>query len=140
MIRRGAQATGFQTLGGVFHLGAAITVDNAAFAALLLHIAQQLLGRFEFFHQRVANIGAVKAAQMQIVIGERQMAHDILAGGVIGGGSQRHHWQLWKALFDLAECTVFWAKIVSPLRDTVRLIHRQQRERPLRQLLLQAAG
>ncbi|MOA28883.1 hypothetical protein D3C78_1498600 [compost metagenome] len=49
---------------GVFDLGAAVAVNNAAFAALVLHEAPQLIERFKLLHQRVTDIGAVEAADL----------------------------------------------------------------------------
>ena len=43
-----AQPAALQTRSGVFHLGAAVAIDNAALAALILHEAPQLIERLEF--------------------------------------------------------------------------------------------
>ena len=64
MISPGADATALQTRGGVLDFSATVTVDNARLAALLLHIAHQLIERLKFLHQHVANVRAVKAADL----------------------------------------------------------------------------
>lgn len=58
------QATALQTGSGVFHFGAAVAVNNATFSALVLDKAPQLIERFELLYQGVADIRAVKAANL----------------------------------------------------------------------------
>ncbi len=64
MISPGTDAPALQARGGVFYLGATVTVDNAGLTALLLHIAHQLIERLKLLHQHVANIWAVEAADL----------------------------------------------------------------------------
>ncbi len=64
MISPGADATTLQARSGVFDFGAAVTVNNAGLTTLFLHIAHQLIERLKFLHQHVANIRAVKAADL----------------------------------------------------------------------------
>ena len=124
-----AQPAALQTRGGVFHLGAAVAIDNAALAALILHEAPQLIERLEFFHQRVADVRPVEAADLHQRVLQRQQAHDIAAGGLVGGGGQRDHRHRREALFQLTQRAIFRPEVMAPLRNTVRLIHRQHRRR-----------
>ena len=64
MISPGADPPALQTRGSIFDFGAAVTVNNAGLTALFLHIAHQLIERLKFLHQHVANIRAVKAADL----------------------------------------------------------------------------
>ncbi|MNP84630.1 hypothetical protein D3C76_1840200 [compost metagenome] len=64
MIGGCAETPALQSRGGVFHLRPAVAVDDARLAALLLDIAQQLIQRLEFFHQHVADVRAVEAADL----------------------------------------------------------------------------
>jgi len=86
-----AEPPALQSRGGVFHLRPAVAVDNAALAALILNVTQQLIGGFKFLHQRVANIGAVKAADLDQRILHMQQVNDVVAGGFIRGRGQRHY-------------------------------------------------
>ena len=124
-----AQPAALQTRSGVFHLGAAVAIDNAALAALILHEAPQLIERLEFFHQRVADVRPVEAADLHQRVLQRQQAHDIAAGGLVGGGGQRDHRHRREALFQLTQRAIFRPEVMAPLRNTVRLIHRQHRRR-----------
>ena len=135
MVCRRAKATVLQTRSGVFHLCAAVAVDDAGLAALLLDVAQELIQRLEFFHQHVADVRAVEAADLNIRVVQPQQANDIQARGVIRRGGKRHKRQLGEALTQLAEGGVFRAEIVSPLGDTVCFIHRQQNRIPVREMV-----
>ncbi|MNZ79874.1 hypothetical protein D3C78_984890 [compost metagenome] len=79
-----------QTRGGVFHFRAAVAVNDARFAALLLHVTQELIQRLEFFHQHVADIGAIEAADLDKRIVKSKKTDDILAGRVVSRGGKRH--------------------------------------------------
>lgn len=134
MVGRGAKATVLQTCGGVFHFRAAVAVNNAGFAALLLHVAQKLVRRLEFFHQHVADVGAVEAADLNKGIVKPEQAHDVQTRGVIRRGGECHKRQRRETLAELAERGVFRTEIVTPLGDTVRFVDRQQHRVPVRQM------
>ena len=135
MIRGGAKATILQTRGSVFHLRTAVAVDDAGLPALLLDVAQELIQRLELFHQHIADVWAVEAADLNIGVVQPEQANDIQPRGVIRRGGKRHKRQLGEALTQLAEGSVFWAEIVSPLGNTVRFIYRQQHRVPVRQVI-----
>ncbi len=115
VIGTGADAAALQSGSGVFHFGPAVTVDNAAFAALILHIAQQLLGGLELFQQGITNVRTVKAADLNQRIFKPQQLNDVVPCGFIRGRGQRHYRQLGKTLAQLAKCAIFWPEIVAPL-------------------------
>lgn len=102
---------------------------------LTLHKVPELLKRLVFLHQRVANIGAVKAADLDQRSAQIQQTQDILPRSLVRGGGQRQKRQRRKMAFDLPARAVFRAEIVSPLRNAVRLVHRYHRQPPLLQLL-----
>ncbi|MNB99359.1 hypothetical protein D3C75_466380 [compost metagenome] len=135
MVSRRAKTPTLQTGGGVFHFCPAVTVDNARLAALLLHVAQELIQRLKLFHQHVANVRAIEAADLNQRIVEPQQARDIKTGGVIGGGGERHKRHGREALTQLAEGGIFRAEIMSPLGNTVGFVHRHQHRIPVRQML-----
>ena len=135
VICGGAKAAVLQTRGGVFHLRTAVAVDDAGLAALLLHIAQELIQRLELFHQHVADVWTVEAADLNVGVVQPEQTNDIQACSVIRRGGKRHKRQLGEALTQLAEGGVFRAEIVSPLGDTVRFIHRQQHRVPVREMV-----
>ena len=131
MIRRDTQSALLQTGGNIFHFITAVTVNDAALAFLTTDKHPQLIKRFIFFHQCVADIRAVKAADVDQRITEAQPRTNIRARGVIGGSRQGNDRHTRQMLAKLAYRAVFRPEIVSPLRDTVRFIHRQQRRLPL---------
>ena len=123
VISRCADTLALQTRGGVFYFRTTITVNNPRLTALFLHVAHQLIERFELLHQHVANIRTVKTANLNQRIVQPQQAHDILPRGVVGGGGQRHKRQRREPLAQLTERGIFRAEIVAPLGDTVRFIN-----------------
>ena len=123
MIGRRANSLALQARSGVFYFRPAVAVDNAGLTALFLHVAHQLIERFELLHQHVANIRTVKTADLNQRIVQPQQAHDILARGVVGCGGQRHKRQRREPLAQLTERGIFRAEIVAPLGDTVRFIN-----------------
>ena len=94
-----------------------------AFLQAFMELQNQLIERFEFLHQHVANIRTVKTADLNQRIVQPQQAHDILARGVVGCGGQRHKRQRREPLAQLTERGIFRAEIVAPLGDTVRFIN-----------------
>ena len=135
MVSRRANTAALQPGGGVFHFRTAVAVDNARFAALILNVAHQLIERLEFLHQHIADVWPVEAADLNQRIVKPQQADDIAAGGIIGGGGQRHKRDLRHPLTQLAQRGIFRTEVMAPLRDTVRLVYRQHRQVPVRQML-----
>ena len=86
MVGGRADSTALQSSGGIFHFRTAVAVDNARFAALVLHVAHQLIERFKLLHQHVADVRAIETADLNQRVIQPQQANDIAAGGVIGGG------------------------------------------------------
>ena len=58
-------------------------INDTALPCLLLHIMQQLFGRFELFDQRIADIRTVKAGQMHERLMQAKAIENINAGGII---------------------------------------------------------
>lgn len=135
MVSRRAYAAALQTRGGIFHFRTAVAVDNARFAALITDVAHQLVERLEFLHQHIADVRPVEAADLYERIVKSQQTDDIAAGGVIGGGGQRHKRDLRHPLTQLAQRGIFRAEVMAPLGDAVRFVHRQHRQIPVRQML-----
>ena len=135
MVSRRADAAALQTRGGIFHFRAAVAVDDARFAALILNVAHQLVERFEFLHQHIADVRPVEAADLNQRIVKPEQTDDITAGGVIGGGGQRHKRDLRHPLAQLAQRGIFRTEVMAPLGDTVRFVYRQHRQVPVRQML-----
>ncbi len=115
VIGPGAKATGLQARGGILYLSAAVAVDDAGFASLLLNVAQQLIERLKLFQQRIANVRTVKAADLDQRIAQPEQMHNIAAGGVIRRGGQRHKGDSREAGAQLAERGILGAEIVPPL-------------------------
>ena len=64
VVGRRADTAALQARGGIFNFRAAIAVDDARLAALVLHVAHQLIQRLKLLHQHIADVGAVEAADL----------------------------------------------------------------------------
>ena len=64
MIGRRANSPTLQARGGILYFRTTVTVNNPRLTALFLYITHQLIERFEFLHQHVANIRTVKTADL----------------------------------------------------------------------------
>lgn len=102
---------------------------------MFLHVAHQLIERLKLLHQHVADIGTVKAADLNEGIVKPEQTHNIQPGGVIGGGRERHKRQCRETLTQLTQRGIFRAEIMPPLGNTVRFIYRQQYRVPVRQII-----
>ncbi len=80
----------------------AATIDDAALPALRFQIADHLRNRLMFFHQHVANVRAIKTAQILMWLIELQTLHDVVTRRVIRSRRQRHHRDIGKTLLKLA--------------------------------------
>ena len=135
VVRTNTQTTTLQTGGGILYFSPAVTVNNAAFSPLILHITQKLFGGFELFHQRIADIRAIEATDLNQRIVQLQQTHNIVTCGFISSRGQCHHRNIWQALTQLTQRTIFRTEIMSPLRNTVCFVHCQHHRIPVSQLL-----
>ena len=69
-----------------------------------------------------------------------QRGQDVLLGPRIGGGGQSDPWHAGKHVGIRARLPVLGPEFVTPLRDTMRLIHREQRQRNARKPVHRAVG
>ena len=130
-----ADAAALQARSGIFYFRAAVAVNNARLAPLVLHVAHQLVQGLKFFHQHIADVGTIEAADLDQRVVQPQQANDIATSGVIGGGGQRHKRDLRHPLAQLAQRGIFRTEVMAPLGDTVRFVYRQHRQVPVRQML-----
>ena len=79
----------------------------------------------------VADVGAVEAAEEGARIVQAEPRCDLAPGRRIGGRGQRDPGHLGPALAQDGELQILRAEVVAPLRDAVRLVDREQREREL---------
>ena len=76
---------------------------------------------------RQADIGAVERGYEGARFDKMQLANNISAGDFICGGSQSNNRHLRKLPVEYSHLSVFRAKVVSPLRNTVGFINSEQR-------------
>ena len=76
------------------------------------------------------HLGRIHAQRMQ----------DVGAGARIGGGGQRDARHAGKAVRQTCQLAIFGAELVAPLRDAMRLVDREQRERQARQPIHRAVA
>jgi hypothetical protein len=107
---------------------ARLAIDHAGLALVLaLDKAQQLVGDVLFSAIRVADVGAVKAADEMLGRFQLQALDDVGARQRIGGGRQRCA-APGIALVQHAQRAVFGAEVVSPLAHAMRLVDGEQRQ------------
>ncbi len=105
-------------------------IDNDT--ALVLRHQQRLeqlqLGRHGVLRLHpIGQIGAIKSGDKPLHVVATELLHDIGLHIDRGRGCQGQHLRLPQMRNRLAQPQIVGAKIMSPLRDTMRLIHRKQR-------------
>ena len=129
VIRQSGDALLVQPVGGFFHLAAALAVDDAGVAVVLVaDEAQQLLARVVLFDQGVADVGPVEAADEDAGVLQLQALDHVGTGVVVGGGGQRQARHVREALVQHAELQIVFTEVVAPLADAVRLVDGEQAE------------
>ena len=127
VIRQRRDALGRQPRGGLFHLLAALAVDDAGVALVLVaQEAQQLLLGLVLLDDRVADVGPVEAGDELARALQREALAHVRARVVVGGGGERHARHVGEALVQLRELQVVLAEIVAPLADAMRLVDGHQ--------------
>ncbi len=129
VIRQGGEALLVQPVGGFFHLAAALAVDDAGVAVVLVaDEAQQLLARVVLFDQGVADVGPVEAADEDAGVLQLQALDHVGTGVVVGGGGQSQARHVREACVQHAELQIVFTEVVAPLADAVRLVDGEQAE------------
>ena len=129
VVGQGRDALLAQPLGRVFHLLAALAVDDAGIALVLAaDEAQQLLAGVVLLDQGVADVGPVEAADEDAGVLQLQALDHVGAGLVVGGGRQRHAGHVGVALVQHGELQVVFAEVVAPLADAVRFVDGEEAE------------
>ena len=100
-------------------------IDNARARNLVDHTQQLLVLVLDVAHH-ILQIGTCKATAQHVRLAKAQLAHNILSHQVGCRGGQRQHGRVGNQTSNLGNAQVRRTEIVSPLRDTVRLIDRQQ--------------
>ena len=129
VVRQGLDARIYQGLGHVFHLLAALAVDDASLALVFpLNEAQQLGGGVLLFDDGVADVGAVKAADKGASVFELQPLQDVSACQVVRGGRECNARNAWVTLVQDCEVAVVGAEVVAPLAHAVGFVNCEQAE------------
>ena len=105
-------------------------VDDARFTLVAItDEAQQLLVAVALLDDPVADVGAVEAGDKGLGILQRQPVDDLAAGEIVGGGGERNARHRRELIGQPAQTDVLGPKVVSPLRDAVRLVNGDQGQR-----------
>jgi hypothetical protein len=123
VVRQRGDAFGREPDGGLFHLLAALAVDDAGVAFVLVaQEAQQLLPGLVLLDDGVADVGAVEAGDELARARQRETLAHVGARVVVGRGRERDARHVGKALVQLRELQVVFAEVVAPLADAMRLV------------------
>ena len=129
MIAGGGKAGGAQLLAYLLHGFPGGAVDDAALVPAGLQIVHEP-GRLVPLPAHVKEqIGAVKARDNAQGLLQLQKPHNVLphlGGG--GGGKGGKHRSLRQTVYKGGNVQIVGAEVLPPLADTVRLIHRKQRD------------
>ena len=102
-------------------------VDDARFPLVAIaDEAQQLLVAIALLDDPVADVGAVEAGDEGLGILQGQPVDDLAAGEIVGGGGERNTRHRRELVCQPAQTDVLGPKVVSPLRDAVRLVNGDQ--------------
>ena len=91
----------------------------------------QISRRAAFFRHHHAEVRSIDAVRGDVRVAKIERGCDIAANGVHGGGGERHHGHLARGTqtrADGVEGTIRRAEIVTPLRQTVRLVDGDEAE------------
>jgi hypothetical protein len=111
----------------VFYPLARLAVDDAGITLVLtLDKPQQLLHRLALFHNRVADVGAVKAADKSAGVLQLQAFQNVCLRQVVGRGGERHARYTGKALVQNGQAPVLRTEIMAPLAHAMGLVDGEQ--------------
>ena len=129
MIGQGVAPALAQPCGGILDGAPGQAIDDACVAwVLIVEKAQQIVASAVLCHHPIEQVGTVVAGGEQACLAEVQPVGDVAPGRLVGGRGQRHQRRVGKALLEDAERLIVAAKIMTPLRDAMRLVDREQRD------------
>ncbi len=97
-------------------------------AGMSLDEIRNLLAAADFGPHRQAQVGPVETVHEHRRRAAEQLFQNIRARRGVGRGGERNCLHAAELGLHRAECRVFRAEIVAPLRDAMRLVDRQQRD------------
>ena len=86
---------------------------------------EELAGGVRLRPHRQEQVRAIERAHENPWGTDEQLPGDFLPGRLISGRGDRDHLDLRKRLRDFAQAQIFWAEIVTPLRDAMGLVDGQ---------------
>ena len=123
---------------GLFACGA---VHDARFVRMLGHVIRdpvRFLARVEFEHVEI-QVRAVEARDEHERVAQAQQLHDVAAHAFgRGGGERRHGGAVGQRGDEFADAQIRRAEVLAPLRNTVRFVHRDQRDVSARREIAEA--
>ncbi len=78
------------------------------------------------FGNGIKNVASIKTVQVDIGVMQIELFDDLNTSAFIGGSSQRNTWNIGKAFMQHPQLLIFRAKIMAPLRHTMRFINGKQ--------------
>jgi hypothetical protein len=88
--------------------------------------AEDLLARVVLRRDAVADVRPVEAGDEHPAVLEAEALDDVAAGGLVGGGGERHARDVREALVEDGDLEVVGAEVVAPLGDAVGLVDREE--------------
>ena len=119
-----------QELGRRFDLGAREAIDDARVVRMLVaHEREQLPpAAVVLVDHAVAQVRAVEAGDEDPRVAEREALDDLAPGRRVGGRGERDPRHAGKTLGEKRQPQVLGSEVVSPLRDAVRFVDREERD------------
>ena len=93
---------------------------------MLLHERKQLIVGVGLDAHRVADVGTVKAAHEPGGLAQPQAIDDLRAGPPVRRRCKRHARDVRESVGEDVEAEVVLAEVVTPLRDAMRFVDREQ--------------
>ena len=115
-----------QQVGDRLGLAAGAAIDDAAFARVLAHEIQDLVGAGGLGADAKAQVRPVEAVHEHGRIAPEQLADDVGAGGGIGGGGEGDGLHAAERGLGCAEPQIVRPEGVPPLRDAMGLVDREE--------------
>ena len=126
VVGQSLDAVHAQRFRDLLHTLAAQTVHNAAFACVLQAVSHDLLKGVLLGAHLVEQVVPVEGRLEHHRVRHVQVLLDVQLNFRGGRGRQRHDGDVGDVFHNRLDAAVFWAEVVSPLGDAVRLVDRDK--------------
>ena len=126
VVGEGAEAESPEPLGHRFGLPPREAVDDRGLAGALPKQLHQPVERLPFGPNRIGQVRPVEAGREELRVLHPQLRRDVASDPLGGGRGERREGDGGEPVPEDAEIPVVGAELMAPLRDAVRLVHRDQ--------------